>query len=94
MQTLGVPYAADMDSFIEALGGHRAIALMLDIKVPSVYSWNGRIPKERCPDIERLTAARFTVEQMRPDVTWQRVPDPEWPHPGGRPCIDVAAPVA
>jgi hypothetical protein len=21
-----------------------------------------------------------------------RVPDAEWPHPAGRPCIDVAAP--
>lgn len=29
---------------------------------------------------------------MRPDVVWARVPDPGWPHPDGRPCIDVAMP--
>ena len=29
---------------------------------------------------------------LRPDVRWARVPDAGWPHPDGRPCIDVAAP--
>ena len=50
------------------------------------------LPAEHCPGIERATAARVPCEQLRPDITWLRVPDPEWPHPGGRPCIDVAPP--
>lgn len=52
------------------------------------------VPTERCPAIERATAAQVTCEELRPDVVWVRVPDAGWPHPGGRPCIDVAAPVA
>lgn len=51
-------------------------------------------PSERCPAIERASEGRITVEQLRPDVCWLRVPDPHWPHPAGRPCIDVAAPAA
>lgn len=50
-------------------------------------------PPDRCPDIERATAGRLTCEQLRPDVRWQRVPDPDWPHLAGRPCIDVARPI-
>lgn len=49
-------------------------------------------PPDRCPPIERATAGRVTCEVLRPDVTWQRVPDPDWPHPAGRPCIDVSRP--
>lgn len=49
-------------------------------------------PPDRCPAIERETAGRVTVEALRPDVHWHRVPDPDWPHPDGRPCIDVARP--
>lgn len=51
-------------------------------------------PELHCPAIEREFSGDITVEELRPDVVWQRVPDPSWPHPGGRPCIDVAAPVA
>jgi DNA-binding transcriptional regulator YdaS (Cro superfamily) len=50
------------------------------------------IPPERCPAIERATDGRVTCEELRQDVHWQRVPDPTWPHPDGRPCIDVARP--
>jgi hypothetical protein len=49
-------------------------------------------PPERCPPIERATEGRITCEELRPDVRWQRVPDPAWPHPQGRPCLDVAGP--
>lgn len=45
-------------------------------------------------DLERRSAGRLTVGQLSPDVVWRRVPDPDWPHPDGRPCIDVAAPAA
>lgn len=49
-------------------------------------------PSERCPLIERATDARITCEELRPDVTWSRIPDAGWPHPDGRPVIDVARP--
>lgn len=50
-------------------------------------------PPYRCPDIERAADGRVTCEVLRPDVRWQRVPDPTWPHPDGRPCLDVARPL-
>jgi hypothetical protein len=84
----------NMSTLIESLGGPAEIARMCVIKPPSVIGWKGRIPKERCPDIERGIEGRVTVEQMRGDVRWVRVPDPMWPHPEGRPCIDVATPVS
>lgn len=81
-----------MSSIIAILGGPTAVARMLGIKPPSVIGWKGQIPAERCPAIERATDGRVPCEQLRPDVCWQRVADPDWPHPQGRPCIDVAAP--
>ena len=50
-------------------------------------------PQQRCPSIERASDAEVTCEQLRPDVRWVRVPDAGWPHPGGRPLIDVAGDV-
>lgn len=52
------------------------------------------VPADRCAAIERATSAQVTCEELRPDVAWVRVPDADWPHAGGRPCIDVAAPAA
>lgn len=51
------------------------------------------VPPDRCPAIERATNGQVTCTELRPDVAWHRVPDPAWPHPEGRPLIDVAAPV-
>ena len=82
-----------MSELITSLGGPTAVARMLGIKPPSVIGWNGKPPSDRCPVIERATNGRVTCEELRPDVRWQRVPDPTWPHASGRPCIDVAAPV-
>lgn len=81
-----------MSELIATLGGPTAVARMLGIKPPSVLGWGGRPPPERCPALERATNGAVSCEAMRPDVCWQRVPDPTWPHPDGRPCIDVAAP--
>lgn len=80
-----------MSDVITELGGPSRVARMLGIKPPSVIGWGGRVPPQRCPAIERATHGTVTVEQLRPDVRWVRVPDPRWPHPAGRPCIDVAA---
>ena len=83
-----------MSTLIDSLGGPAEVARMCGIKPPSVIGWKGSIPKERCPDIERGKAGQVTVEQLRADVRWVRVPDPAWPHPDGRPCIDVATPAS
>lgn len=80
-------------STITDLGGPAAVARMCGVKPPSVIGWRGRVPTDRCPAIERATAGAVTCEALRPDVRWVRVPDAAWPHPGGRPCLDIAAPL-
>jgi len=78
-------------SMIDQLGGPTAVARMVGCRVPSVIEWRKRgIPADRCPAIERATSGAVTVEVLRPDVAWSRIPDPSWPHPAGRPVIDVA----
>ena len=81
-----------MNDLIERLGGPAAVARMVGCKPPSVIEWRKRgIPAERRPDIERAKYPDFTVDEIADGVRWVRVPDPEWPHPHGRPCIDVAS---
>ena len=78
-------------SMIDQLGGPTAVARMVGCRVPSVIEWRKRgIPADRCPAIERATSGAVTVEVLRPDVAWSRIADPSWPHPAGRPVIDVA----
>lgn len=82
-----------MNHHIDELGGLTAVARMTGVRVPSVSEWRKRgIPAERCPAIERATLGRVTVEALRPDVAWSRLADAAWPHPQGRPVIDVAKP--
>lgn len=78
-------------------GAAAKLARALDVPPVLISQWaNGTrpVPDARCPDIERATDGRVTVDDLRPDVKWARVPDADWPHPQGRPCIDVAAPTA
>lgn len=72
-----------------------ALARALGVSAPFVSLLSSGVrspPPDRCPAIERATAGQVRCETLRPDVCWVRIPDPHWPHPGGRPCIDVAAP--
>lgn len=83
-----------IDQAALAAGGITKLAAALGESVQAVTNWRvRRAPSDRCPNIEQATAGRVTCESLRPDVRWARVPDPSWPHPEGRPCIDVAAPV-
>ena len=71
----------------------RAVAVAVGMHEQYLYQClTGRrpTPADRCPAIERATAGRVTVDALRPDVQWHRIADPTWPHPNGRPCIDVA----
>ena len=31
-----------------------------------------------------------TVEELNPNLPWSRIPDKSWPHPKGRPVVDVS----
>jgi len=81
-----------MSNLIDELGGPTKVARMTRKTVPSVIEWRTKgIPAARAPDIERGTDGRYTVEVLCPGVRFVRVPDPAWPHPQGRPCLDVAS---
>ena len=74
-------------------GGQRNLAEQIGIGQSAVANWIGRsglAPVEHCAGIERATKGVVTVEQLRPDALWQRIPDPDWPHPDGRPLLDFA----
>ncbi|MBQ1556661.1 MAG: helix-turn-helix domain-containing protein [Pseudomonas sp.] len=74
---------------VQDLGGPSAVARALRISAPTAHGWK-RIPEHHCPALELWKQGDVTVEQMRPDISWHRVPDSNWPHPSGRPLIDVA----
>lgn len=74
---------------VKELGGPTEVARICGLRAPTVHGWK-QIPEKHCPAIERHRGGEFTVERMRPDIPWLRVPDPSWPHPDGRPVIDVA----
>ena len=47
------------------------LAEALRVTQVSVHGWAyGRVPADRCPDIERFTAGLVRCEDMRPDVNW------------------------
>lgn len=85
-----------LDSAVSIAGGVNALALAVGVSpsLPSMWRARGTVPADNCPAIERATSGRVSCEELRPDVRWHRVPDADWPHPGGRPLIDVAAPKA
>jgi DNA-binding transcriptional regulator YdaS (Cro superfamily) len=75
-----------------ALGGQKQLALAMGVSPSAVNQFLSglrELPRDRCPAIEHATNGVVVCEDLRPDVRWQRVPDPAWPHPAGRPCIDV-----
>jgi DNA-binding transcriptional regulator YdaS (Cro superfamily) len=87
------------DALLEAIsraGTQSKLAALVGGKVRTghVFYWlsAGVVPKEHCPAIEAGTGV--TVDELNPDTRWSRIPDPNWPHPGGRPVIDVARPIA
>lgn len=67
---------AEMDkalSFaIAQFGGQTAFAKALGTTQSVVGNWlmRGRVPAERCPDIERLCEGKVLCEHLRPDIDW------------------------
>lgn len=74
--------------------GFLGLARRIGVSAPSVHEWaSGKrpTPPVRCALIEFVTRGKVTCEQIRSDVVWVRIPDAAWPHPGGRPAIDVCS---
>ena len=46
------------------------------------------IPVDRRADLEKHFFPAFRVEDLE-GARWQRVPDPDWPNPAGKPLLDV-----
>ena len=58
---------------VQIHGGEAQLAHALGISRQAVHGWvhgDRRIPAERCPQIERLTAGLVRAEELRPDVEW------------------------
>lgn len=75
-------------------GAIAALARETGSHAPDVSRWASGVrpvPPERCPALEKATGGQVPANELRPDIRWVRVPDSSWPHPEGRPCIDVAA---
>lgn len=73
--------------------GQRALARILGVEPPTVNQWTNRtrpVPDDKCVAIELATAGEIGCEELAPERRWVRIPDPQWPHPKGRPLIDLA----
>lgn len=78
-------------------GRKSQLAVTLGVPAQLVGQWANGVrptPIDRAPAIERATLGSVAVEDLCPDATWSRVSDPLWPHPKGRPLLDLAAATA
>lgn len=59
-----------IDRVIKLLGSQAELARRMNVTPGFVSKMfrTGRIPAERCPDLENLTGGTVTAEEMRPDV--------------------------
>ena len=83
-----------LERAIEIAGGVGRLASAIGIGQSAVSNWRARGTSPdpvHCAAIERVTKGEVPVELLRPETQWHRIPDADWPHPAGRPLIDVAA---
>ena len=68
------------------------IAQAVNAQPQLVWQWANvrEVPAERCSDVEKACDGAVTCEELRPDLCWLRVKDADWPHPKGRPLLDVS----
>jgi DNA-binding transcriptional regulator YdaS (Cro superfamily) len=59
-----------LDRAIAIFETQEAFAAALDIKSPSISEWRrrGKVPHERCSDIERITNGAVKRGDLRPDI--------------------------
>ena len=77
-----------------AVGSQAELARMLGVMPAAVFQWVKKtrpIPNDKCPAIEKACGAVVSCEELLPDLHWVRIPDPNWPHPSGRPVLDFIA---
>lgn len=78
---------------VDIMGSQAALARRLHISASTVNEWvqgARQVPTAQCVRVERITQGRVTADALRADVNWLRIPDPSWPHPKGRPLVDLA----
>jgi len=75
----------------DRVGSQANLARMVGVLPAAVFQWIKKtrpIPNDKCPAIEKACNAVVACEDLLPDLNWIRIPDPSWPHPGGRPVLD------
>lgn len=83
-----------IDRALHIAGGLNSMSARIAASPQTIANWRSRgVPEDRCPAIEHTTDGSVTCEELRPDVSWVRVPDATWPHPEGRPLVDHASKV-
>lgn len=76
------------------VGSQTALATAIGAKQQQIWNWlSGGVaaPAWACAGMESATGGKVLAEKVNTALRWVRVPDADWPHPDGRPCIDVAA---
>ena len=97
LQSAAMLQTSPIQQACSSVGSAASLARALSVSPSMVTQWMRGIrgiPADRCAGIERATSGAVTCETLRPDVAWARIPDASWPHPLGRPVIDVARPMA
>jgi DNA-binding transcriptional regulator YdaS (Cro superfamily) len=74
---------------IRVAGSQRALAARCGVTQAAVSKWvlGGRVPAERCVEIERATSGAVRCEELRPDIEWavlRRAAPPALPAPQDR----------
>lgn len=81
-----------IETAIGLFGSQEAMAQAIGVRQPTVSEWlrGARpVPQERRAEIEYALKGRVACEDFGDDMRWKRVPDKSWPHPLGRPLLDV-----
>lgn len=85
----------ELKDYTEPRGAAARLARALNVSPVLISQWASGtrpVPEERAPHIEVETEFMVPVEELCPDTTWHRVPDPAWPN--GKPLIDKTAALA
>ena len=81
----------------EERGRQTSLGAAVKAHPQTVWQWARgarRVPRSKCAAVEAASKGAVTVEELRPDLPWARIPDLSWPHPEGRPVVDEARAVA
>jgi len=86
----------DLQTYLrQSRGAIRKLALAIGVTPPFLSQCAvgaRKTPGDRCTAIEQATAGAVTCEELRKDMAWVRITDPDWPwHPNGRPLLDLTA---